>query len=327
MITRIIFCLLLFSCLGLTRLQAQQVSNYEFFFAECRSKISTDLFICLRKYIYEKQSYLLVVNTQTLDTDLRRSDQFAIVPESWSGVCAKNITTPYVRALLDAGKNAYRLQDAGITYTLPTEQGVVLTIDLCPSSKPLDREVFVKIIQNFSVEEKPVPLAIAVTGIWMNEHPQDLLWLQNLEKNNEIQITWINHSYHHRFNRLLPLSENFILEKGTDLNSEIIQTEIAMIERGMKPSVFFRFPGLVSDTLVFTKVIESGLIPIGSDSWLAKNYQPHSGSIVLIHGNGNEPAGIHKFLELLQTEKANIREKNWLLFDLQESVSETESKR
>jgi hypothetical protein len=327
MIVRSIFFLSLISFLGINILCAQQISDYQLYFAECHSAEGVDSFICLRKYSYEKQTYLLVVNTRTLYTDLVSADQFAVSGESWPEVFTRNITTPYVQALLEAEKNASRLQDAGITHTLPDERGVVLTIDLCPSLKPLNRDIFVKIIQNFSAEEKPVPLAVAITGVWMNEHPQDLLWLQNLEKEKEVQITWINHSYHHRFNRSLPLSRNFLLEKGTNIDSEILPTEIAMIERGMKPSVFFRFPGLVSDTLVFRKITELGLIPIGSDSWLAKNYQPHSGSIVLIHGNGNEPVGIKRFLELLQKERVSIKTKNWLLFDLQESLSEEELKK
>jgi hypothetical protein len=327
MTKKIIFFSWFLSFLEITSPYAQKISDYQLFFGECHSRINSDSLICLRKYLYDTQTYLLVVNPQTLSTDLIQADQYVIFPDSWHTVFKKYINTPYMQALNDAQKNAARLQDAGITHTLPNEKGVVLTIDLCPSSKPLDREVFEQVIQNFSAEEKPIPLAVAITGIWMNEHPQDLYWLQEQENKKEIEITWINHSYHHRFNRSLPISVNFMLEKNTDINSEIMQTEILMINKGIKPSVFFRFPGLVSDTLVFRKVIEFGLVPIGSDSWLAKNYQPHTGSIVLIHGNGNEPVGIKKFLELLQKEKLNIREKNWLLFDLQESVSEAELKK
>jgi hypothetical protein len=67
-------------------------------------------------------------------------------------------------------------------------------------------------------------------------------------------------------------------------------------------------------------VIEYGLIPIGSDAWLAKGQPIHSGSIVLIHGNGNEPIGIKDFIRLLQTEKLSVMKKEWLLYDLRESI-------
>ncbi len=34
------------------------------------------------------------------------------------------------------------------------------------------------------------------------------------------------------------------------------------------------------------------LIPLGADAWIAKNEAVKEGSIVLIHGNKNEPEGI-----------------------------------
>ena len=65
-----------------------------------------------------------------------------------------------------------------------------------------------------------------------------------------------------------------------------------MLSAGLEPSVFFRFPGLVSRPDVFEKVVALGLVPLGSDAWLAKSRQPPAeGSIVLVHANGNEPLG------------------------------------
>jgi hypothetical protein len=97
-----------------------------------------------------------------------------------------------------------------------------------------------------------------------------------------------------------------------------------MIEHGMLPSVFFRFPGLVSDENVFERVISHGLIPTGSDAWLAKGQQAASGSIVLVHGNGNEPAGVGDFLELMRRERGQIKSHNWLLFDLRQSAGSSQ---
>ena len=39
-----------------------------------------------------------------------------------------------------------------------------------------------------------------------------------------------------------------------------------------------------------------GLIPLGSDAWLAKNEWPREGSIVLVHANGNEPLGVRRLM-------------------------------
>jgi hypothetical protein len=154
----------------------------------------------------------------------------------------------------------------------------------------------------------------------MLEHPGDLDWLLKRVASGDLSVTWINHSYHHAFDPALPLSRDFLLMPGTDLDAEIRLTEIAMIERGMLPSVFFRFPGLVSDKRVFEAVLSRGLVPTGSDAWLAKGQQPGSGSIVLVHGNGNEPLGVRDFLALMERERAQIKSRHWLLFDLRQSA-------
>ena len=85
---------------------------------------------------------------------------------------------------------------------------------------------------------------------------------------------------------------NFLLEKGTDISAEVLKTEIVLLQKGLRPSIFFRFPGLVSGKSVFMKIVDFGLIPLGSDAWLSKGQKPGNGSIVLIHANGNDPYGI-----------------------------------
>jgi hypothetical protein len=94
-----------------------------------------------------------------------------------------------------------------------------------------------------------------------------------------------------------------------------------MIENGMTPSVFFRFPGLVSDSVLFRKITAYGLIPVGTDAWLAKKQSPKSGSIVLVHANGNEPYGIQRFFGLLRNHRDSIAAGSWLLYDLRKSIA------
>ena len=142
------------------------------------------------------------------------------------------------------------------------------------------------------------------------------------EKQNKIKITWVNHTYNHHYDPKAPLNENFILSPGTDINFEILGTEIALLQHGLLPSVFFRFPGLVSNNKAVTAVTDFGIIPIGSDAWLAKGQQAANGSIVLIHGNGNEPLGVKDFIKLLQTEKEKAMANQWLLYDLRDTVED-----
>jgi hypothetical protein len=206
---------------------------------------------------------------------------------------------------------------------MPRETGVTLTADLCPSGRPLDRRIFTAIFEQFKKVEQPVPIALSITGIWMRQHQQDLEWLKEMNMKGEIYITWVNHSYNHRVSKTQPLKQNFLLEPGTDVNFEVLGTEQAMLKNGLLPSVFFRFPGLVSDKQLIYKITDFGLIPVGSDAWLAKGQQPQSGSIVLIHGNGNEPVGVNDFISLLKSKTKSIAKKQWLLYDLRESVETT----
>ncbi len=116
------------------------------------------------------------------------------------------------------------------------------------------------------------------------------------------------------------MRNNFLLEKGTVISFEVLATEKKMIELGILPSIFFRFPGLISNFDLVNKITDYGLIPLGSDAWLAKKQWPKTGSIVLIHANGHEPVGIARFIALLKSKKTEIIGKHWFLYDLRESV-------
>ncbi|WP_345329642.1 hypothetical protein [Mucilaginibacter defluvii] len=70
------------------------------------------------------------------------------------------------------------------------------------------------------------------------------------------------------------------------------------------------------------KVLTYGLIQVGSDAWLAKGQRATPGSIVLIHGNGNEPIGVNDFLQLLRSERGSAINRQWLLYDLRESLED-----
>ena len=315
----LIFLLLSPSCL-----YGHSVSDYQLYTAIGSSKDNQYSSIVIRKLFYNSKVHYLTVNPETLSTHIQAGSTLNVSECPWETIRRNHKNTPYIEALRDAELNAETLQDAGITHFFPSQRGVDLTIDLCPSRRPLDRSLFTELTSELGKEEKPVPLAVAITGLWMKEHDLDLQWLLDREKNKELSIVWINHSYNHRTSKELPLRENFLLEKGTDIKFEILQTEAEMIEKGITPSIFFRFPGLVSDDKLFHQVTAYGLIPVGSDAWLGKNQWPKEGSIVLVHANGNEPIGIHRFVQLMKDERENSVNKKWLLFDLRESIVETE---
>jgi hypothetical protein len=276
----------------------------------------------LRQFENEGKTYFLLVNPQTLVTKIDEPGFYQVKPMNWAQAREFFKNTPYMRAINKAEKQSAQIQDAGIEQGMPKETGISLTADLCPSHKPLDRRVFTDIFNEFKKVERPVPVALSITGVWMKQHPADLQWLKQMQANHEIYVTWINHSYNHRVSATLPLRQNFLLEPGTDINYEVLETEQAMLRNGLQPSVFFRFPGLVSDQQLVYKITDFGLIPVGSDAWLAKGQKTQPGSIVLIHANGNEPVGVDDFIKLLRQEAGAVAKKQWLLYDLRETVDQ-----
>ena len=303
-----------------TRLSAQNfdaIKRYKVNFAIATK--GSEKTISTRSFVNNNQQYLVLIDPQTLDTKVDLASNYTLSSINYSNLLEIFKNNAYVKSLAEAASRDVQLQNAGIDHSIPNEKGITLTIDLCPSHKPLDRVIFQSIFDEFKKTEQPAPLAISVSGKWMLKHQDDLLWLKSLVEKKEMDITWVNHTYNHEVNSL-PLAENFLLAPGTNLDVEVLENEKLMLKNGLIPSVFFRFPGLVSDKTVVQKIEAYGLIPIGSDAWLAKGQQPNAGSIVLIHGNGNEEIGVKDFIRLLKTREADVKNKQWLLFDLRQGL-------
>ncbi|MFD2584727.1 polysaccharide deacetylase [Pedobacter vanadiisoli] len=278
-----------------------------------------DAFLAIRSFTSSNQKYILLVNPNSLETKIDLANKYALSSLQFQNVLAIFKNTAYIKAIEAAAAKDLQLQNAGIDHAIPNEKGITLTIDLCPSHKALDRIIFQSVFDEFKKIEQPSPLAVSVSGKWMLKHHDDLNWLKSLVEKKELDITWVNHTYNHEVNKL-PLAENFLLAPGTNLDVEVLENEKLMLKNGLTPSVFFRFPGLVSDKAIVEKIEAYGLIPIGSDAWLAKGQQPNAGSIVLIHGNGNEEIGVKDFIQLLKTKQADVKNKQWLLFDLRQGL-------
>ncbi|MEZ0541816.1 polysaccharide deacetylase family protein [Fibrella arboris] len=274
----------------------------------------------LRQWRQEGQVRYLLADPQTLKTSVATLPVAAVRPLSWPALLQAVDHTPYGRAMRLEQQRDGALQDAGLERADTTERGFSLTVDLCPSTKPLTRSVFDALIQAFEPSEKPIPVTITITGLWMASHQADLTYLKTLVARGDLAITWVNHSYHHRFDPRRPLPVNFLLEPNTNIRDEVLLNEQAMLKNGLTPSAFFRFPGLISDKLVFDEVLSFGLLPIGSDAWLAKKQTPRPGSLVLIHANGNEPLGISDFIRLIRQNATAIKNRTWLLYEMPTSV-------
>ncbi|HSV01083.1 MAG TPA: polysaccharide deacetylase [Roseiarcus sp.] len=181
------------------------------------------------------------------------------------------------------------LQDAGLTHG--AAPGDFITGDLCPSEKPLDRKFFTAL----EASGPHVPVALSLSGLWLIHHFDDFRWLVDQRNSGALDILWTNHTYHHPYHRKLPDAANFLLSRGVDPEEEILDTERLLIANGETPSLFFRFPGLVSSDPLMLAVSRFHLVTLGADAWLALGEKPGRGSVVLVHPNGNEPRGLTLF--------------------------------
>jgi len=246
--------------------------------------------------------HLLVVAPETLETSVVPGDPSSLQPRSPGD-------SPLDRLAAAAGHRG-SLQNAGLRRLDPGRPGAWLTFDLCPSSRPLDRGIF----QELEADQRPLPVMLEVSGLWMRSHADDLAWLQGESGAGRLEITWVNHTENHRYVRNAPLGKNFLLLPDTDLDQEVFALEERLLDAGIVPSVFFRFPGLVSSRRLVDQVLALGLVPLGASAWLAKQQAVAPGAIVLTHANGNEPEGL-KLLEAWdQDNRALIQagEFHWL---------------
>ena len=181
------------------------------------------------------------------------------------------------------------LQNAGLVHGAGA--GSYVTGDLCPSHRPLDRSF----IDRVAAQGPHAPLALSISGLWLTHHFADYRWLLDRQARGDSDIVWTNHSYTHPFRPGTPYERNFLLTPGVDADREILETERLLIANGQTPSLFFRFPGLISDALLMQAASRRHLISLGADAWLAQGRAPKPGAIILVHPNGNEPYGLRLF--------------------------------
>ena len=255
--------------------------------------------IAIRKNVEAGKTAYLSVDPYSFGTSMIKDKELA----KPAGPEWKN--TPYGKALIKYTAPGHGLQDSGLVAGNSTK-GLFLTVDLCPSHKPLDTELFEAAMKLPAFKDRPVPIAIAVSGLWMDEHKHDMDWVLGKIKEKRLKVTWVNHSWSHPYDFQKPIEENFLLKPGVDFEKEVLEEERALLQRGVVPSPFFRFPGLVADRAHLERLKSLSLIPIGANAWLAKGEEPGVGSVILVHGNGNEPEGIRRLLEFFDGKDGNI---------------------
>ena len=246
--------------------------------------------VAIREMTVAGQTVDLLADPEALTTRLERAACWTCHDES-EGELDLTRMGRAIRESAEAPGLIHRgfLQNAGLTHGAGS--GEFVTGDLCPSRRPLDRTFFTRL----EAASPHAPVALSISGLWLIHHFDDFRWLIDERNSGALDILWVDHTYHHPYGRELPDTANFLLTRGVDPDEEILNTERLLIANDETPSLFFRFPGLVSSDPLMQAVRRFHLVTLGADAWLAIGQKPGHGSIVLVHPNGNEPIGLRVF--------------------------------
>ena len=269
-------------------LVANSISNYKPI-NRC-VKFNSKEYLAIRSFDFNSKKVFLIVDVNSLKTGV--VEQNATLENN----CSEQILNSRYAKLLNYEKSLpHKLQNDGI---VSNAGGVTITTDLCPSSKEgFEERLYLALIKKF---KNPVPITVFITKRWIDKHQKEFAQLKQWDRDKNLSITWGNHTALHTYHPKFPLEHNFVLSPEENLTKDVLDLEVTLLENGVVPSIFFRFPGLVSDKKSVDIVTNLGLITIGSNTWLAKGEKLKTDSIILLHGNKNEPKGVDIFLKLLQ---------------------------
>jgi hypothetical protein len=280
--------------------QSRGLRAYQPVFQACRDAAGVKM-LAIRRMEIDGTATLLSVDPATLATRLVHTQDWSCTDTNddqqketrYLKAVRASIITPAKTPVPASGLIAY----GGLLRGSPV--GSFVTGDLCPSRKALDR-AFLEKLQSV---QSPLPIALGISGLWLTAHRADFAWLRAQERAGLLQITWVDHSYHHPYIAGRALADNFLLMPGIDIRAEILNTEKLLVANGETPSVFFRFPGLMSNASLNQVAGDDHLIVLGAGAWLARTPRARPGDIILIHANGNEPVGLKIFAALLESGK------------------------
>ncbi|HRG98072.1 MAG TPA: hypothetical protein PLR99_17590 [Polyangiaceae bacterium] len=245
----------------------------------------------LRELRYDRVDAALVVDDATSRSYVVRSADLAPLPAG--------VVPDYLKALRARAGVALK----SVAAAAGTPLDVALTVDMCQSSKPWDKSLFDWVVRAGEALGRPLPVGVAMTGGWAKAHEPELAQLLAWNKQSKLDIVWINHSFTHPLHcNAARTSCAFLTASSVDLRAEVTKNEELLLGQGQVPSALFRFPGLVHDATRRAEVAGLGLFALDADAWLAKGERAHDGAVILVHGNGNEPAGIRAFLSLVDRD-------------------------
>jgi hypothetical protein len=255
------------------------------------------VYLCRRRATIDGVRYVLLTDTGANPLSFlvkeealqRNSTVERLQNSAWSARLS------WFRAAASAGRGLR----AGDREQLP--KALCATTDFCWSMRPLEKGFLVNEAAGGRRTGMPA-LTLFLSGRWMEQHPADMETLIGLARDKHVAITWGLHSWVH------PKAGDFMNDLSVEaVREDTLKLERQFLEWGLVPTVYYRFPGLIHDPSRLQAILDLDLLPIDCDAWVAvQSSGTHpfggpirDGSIVLVHGNGNEPKGIAGFEQWL----------------------------
>jgi peptidoglycan/xylan/chitin deacetylase (PgdA/CDA1 family) len=176
------------------------------------------------------------------------------------------------------------------------DKTVAVTVDLCWSLRRSESGLLQTLKEVAARSKKKIHPVMFVSGRWLDQHPLEMHELIELSREPNVEMIWGHHSWDH------PKTGGFMNDYSpAQLRKDTLRLEQAFLEWGITPTVYYRFPGLIHDRVRLAEILDLDLFPIDCDCWMALvrkmdkdpfYHHAREGSIILVHGNGNEPAGI-----------------------------------
>lgn len=186
------------------------------------------------------------------------------------------------------------------------ERAISITIDLCPTHREWTQSLWDDLVELAAKTGRPVPVGIAITEKWVNQHPLRFRQLLEWQSKDLLAITWVNHSAHHPLSRDGNGELRFLTDPAVDLTTEVAGVETMLLEQGQLFSSLFRFPGLVHDENRRSQLSAMGLLTLDANRWWTGDDWLADGSLVLLHGNGNNVGPVRQFQRALMQQNRDV---------------------
>jgi hypothetical protein len=170
---------------ALSRRRLCALRNYRPIFQQCHNALNPTR-LAIRRMSVDAENLLLMVDPSTLETSLEH-ERCWMCADTDDETQKETRLIGAVQMFSQPAANDATTQsaafNAGLSHSI--KDGSFITGDLCPSCKPLDRDLLV-VVKTIG----RMPVALAISGPWPTSHGADLQWLCEQARSSSLEITW-----------------------------------------------------------------------------------------------------------------------------------------